>query len=515
MMNTPLKILMLTIAVSAICTFTKAQDTVVTQDKGSLTLSKIPGSKPMNVVFILSDDHRYDALGFLKSQSFIRTPNMDRLAKEGAYFPNAFVTTALCSPSRASILTGLYAHKHEVINNTHAVSDRLVFFSQYLQKTGYQTALVGKWHIGQESDAPQRGFDYWVSFMGQGSYLPEKNGLNVNGKKVKQTKYITDELTDYALDFLSKRKKEKPFALYLSHKGVHSEFIPADRHKGMFSEHKFKVPASMDSGANPLQPMWVQNQRNSWHGVDFPYHSNLNIEEYYKAYAETLFGIDENLGRLMDYLEKNGLIKNTLIIYMGDNGFHFGEQGLIDKRTAYEASMRVPMLVYAPGFIQPGTIIKEVVANIDIAPTILEAAGLKAPGYMDGKSIFPLLKGNKIKWRDALLYEYYWERNFPQTPTMHAIRGDRYKYIHYLGIWDTDELYDLKEDPFEMKNLIRSKDHQAIVEAMNKQLFTTLQNTNGMYIRIFTDKGTQQNLRSEKGKKAADFPDHMIKARGL
>ncbi len=465
----------------------------------------------MNVVFILSDDHRYDALGFLKAQSFIKTPNMDRLAKEGAYFPNAFVTTSLCSPSRASILTGLYAHKHGVINNTHPVSDELVFYSQYLQKTGYQTALVGKWHIGEDSDGPQRGFDYWVSFMGQGSYLPEKNGLNVNGKKVPQTKYITDELTDFALNFLSQRKKDQPFALYLSHKGVHSNFIPASRHKGIFKDYTFIAPPSMQKGANSDLPMWVQNQRNSWHGVDFAYHSNLNIEEYYKRYAETLYGIDENLGRLLEYLEKNDLMQSTLIIYMGDNGFHFGEQGLIDKRTAYEASMRVPLLAYAPSLIKKPAVIKEVVANIDIAPTILEAAGLQAPGYMDGKSLFPLLKGGSIKWRDVLLYEYYWERNFPQTPTMHAIRGERYKYIHYLGIWDTDELYDLKEDPFEIKNLIRSSEHQEIIKVMNKQLFDTLKQTNGMYIPIYTDRGMQQNLRSATGKQAAEFPKHLIK----
>ncbi len=491
--------------------YCKAQNAVVKQENGSLLLKKIAGAKPLNVVFILSDDHRYDALGFLNAQSFIKTPYMDQLAKDGAYFPNAFVTTSLCSPSRASILTGLYAHKHQVINNTHPVTKEMVFFSQYLQSAGYQTALVGKWHIGEDSDEPQRGFDYWVSFLGQGSYLPEKNGLNVNGRKVPQTKYITDELTDYALNFLASRKKDKPFALYLSHKGVHSNFIPAERHKGMFGGHTFNPPPSMNEDAGKEYPMWVQNQRNSWHGVDFPYHSNLDIEEYYKRYAETLYGVDENIGRVLAFLKKNGLSESTLVIYMGDNGFHFGEQGLIDKRTAYEASMRVPMLAYCPGLIKPGSVVKEVVANIDIAPTILEAAGLKAPGYMDGKSFLPLLKGGDMKWRDVLLYEYYWERNFPHTPTMHAIRGERYKYIHYMGIWDTDELYDLKEDPFEMHNLIRSSKHQSIVTTMNKQLFDTLQKSNGMYITIYPDKGAQQNQRSQTGEKAANFPSYLIK----
>jgi len=184
-----------------------AQQAIVREANGALSLTKIPKVAPRNIIFILTDDHRYDALGFLKAQTFIQTPNLDRLAKGGAYLPNAFVTTALCSPSRASILTGLYAHKHRVVDNNNPVSKELVFYSQYLQKTGYQTAMIGKWHMGGDFDDPQRGFDYWVSFKGQGSYLPEKNGLNVNGKPVSQKGYITDELTDYALEFLKDRKK--------------------------------------------------------------------------------------------------------------------------------------------------------------------------------------------------------------------------------------------------------------------------------------------------------------------
>lgn len=487
-----------------------AQNGIVSQKKGSLSLQKIPGSKPMNVIFVLSDDHRYDAMGFLHSQPFIKTPNMDRLAGEGVYFKNAFVTTALCSPSRASILTGLYAHKHQVVNNAHPVPDQLVFFSQYLQRAGYQTALVGKWHIGEDSDTPQRGFDYWVSFKGQGTYLPGRSRLNVNGNEVAQKAYITDELTDYALAFLDGRKKNKPFALYLSHKGVHSNFVPAERHKGMSRNGVFTPPPGMAEDTGSQIPMWVRNQRNSWHGADFPYHSNLDIGEYYRRYAETLYGVDESLGRVLQYLEQNGLKESTLVIYMGDNGFQFGEHGLIDKRTAYEASMRVPMLAYWPGLMNGGKVIQELVANIDIAPTILEVAGLKAPAYMDGRSFLPLLKGENISWRDALLYEYYWERNFPQTPTMHAIRENRYKYIHYTGIWDTDELYDLAEDPHELNNLIRSPQHQEIVKRMNKQLFDTLERTQGMYVPLYRDKGSQQNMRSESGREAASFPDFMI-----
>jgi N-acetylglucosamine-6-sulfatase len=488
-----------------------AQGAAIRQTNGSLQLPAIPNSQPRNIIFILTDDHRYDAMGFLQAQTFIKTPNMDRLAKEGAYLPNAFVTTALCSPSRASILTGLYAHKHTVVDNNNPVSDQLVFFPQYLQQKGYQTAMVGKWHMGGETDAPQRGFNYWVSFKGQGNYLPEKNGLNVNGKQVAQKGYITDELTGYALQFLQQRNKTKPFMLYLSHKGVHAEFIPAERNKGMAANHVFKKPATMDTGWVKNPPMWVRNQRNSWHGIDFAYHSTLNIETYYKQYAETLYGVDESIGRILAYLKENSLESSTLIVYMGDNGFMFGEHGLIDKRTAYEESMRVPMLAYCPALIKPGTVVKEIVANIDIAPTLLEIAGMKSPAYMDGKSFTPLLTGKTIAWRNALLYEYYWERNFPQTPTMHALRGNRYKYIHYFGIWDIDELYDLQNDPAEANNLVMEPAYQEVVKQMKEDLFAQLAASKGMYIPLQPDRGNPLNLRNRNGSPAAGFPPSLFK----
>jgi len=486
-----------------------AQGGVVQQPNGSLRLEKTSKEPPRNIIFILTDDHRYDALGFLKAQTFIQTPNLDRLANEGAYLPNAFVTTSLCSPSRASILTGLYAHKHKVVDNQNPVPKDLVFFPQYLRAVGYQTAMVGKWHMGGNHDEPQRGFDYWVSFKGQGSYLPEENGLNVNGKQVAQKGYITDELTDYALEFLKSRKKNKPFMLYLSHKGVHADFVPADRNKGKFKDHTFLPPLTMEPESHQGAPMWLQNQRNSWHGVEYPYHSKLDIGEYYKRYAETLYGVDESVGRIMNYLKEQGLLESTLIIYMGDNGFQFGEHGIIDKRTAYEASMRVPMLAYCPELIKPATVVSQVVANIDIAPTILELAGLKTPAYMDGNSFLPLLEGKQKSWRSGLLYEYYWERNFPQTPTMHALRGSRYKYIHYNGIWDTDELYDMEKDPLETKNLIRDPEHQEIVKLMNKELFDELKKTGGMYIPLNPDSGEQSNLRNKSGSRAASFPAYL------
>ncbi len=195
----------------------EAQTVKGSRAASALRLPRLPGRRPRNIVFILTDDHRYDALGFLKGQPFIKTPALDAMARRGVHLKNAFVTTALCSPSRASILTGNYAHRHRVVDNNNPVGADLVFYPQYLQAAGYQTAMIGKWHMGGEIDDPQRGFDHWVSFKGQGTYLPSRNGLNVDGQKVAQKGYITDELTDYAINWLEKRKTDRPFMLYLAH----------------------------------------------------------------------------------------------------------------------------------------------------------------------------------------------------------------------------------------------------------------------------------------------------------
>ena len=475
---------------------------------GALQLRRLPGTQPKNVIFILVDDLRHDLLG-VAGHPWIETPNLDGLARAGVRMRNAFVTTALCSPSRASILTGHYAHRHRVVDNNNPVSAGTIFFPQYLQRAGYETAFVGKWHMGGESDAPQPGFDRWVSFRGQGTYLPTKAGLNVDGTPVPQRGYITDELTDYAVDWLKQRRPNQPFFLYLSHKAVHAEFVPAERHKGRYRDRPFSAPATMaDTPENNAgRPMWVRNQRNSWHGVDFPYHSNLDVAEYYRRYAETMLAVDDSVGRIMSLLRDRGLLDSTIVMFMGDNGFAFGEHGLIDKRMAYEESMRVPLLMGGGG-LPAGAIVEDVVANIDIAPTILEAAGLAAPA-MDGRSMLRLARGERVPWRDVLLYEYYWERNFPQTPAMHAVRGSRHKYIRYYGLWDTDELYDLQADPLEARNLIRDAAQRSTVTRMNAQLFDVLSETGGMYIPLSPDRGGSQNLRRKSGSRGAEFPPYF------
>ena len=392
------------------------------------------GGEPRNIVFILSDDHRYDFMGFMGKPSFLETPNMDRMAREGAHLANAFVTTSLCSPSRASILTGLYSHKHGVVDNNSRVPAGTTFFPQHLQKAGYATAFMGKWHMGHESDEPRPGFDKWISFRGQGVYYDPE--FNIDGQRVPRKGYISDLLTDYALEWIDQvRESGKPFFLYLSHKAVHAMFEPAERHLGKYDNVPLTYPKSMaDTEENYRnKPDWVREQRNSWHGVDYMYHGDMDFDTFYRRYCETVLGIDDSIGRVLGRLSETGLAQSTLVLYMGDNGFCFGEHGLIDKRHMYEPSMRVPLLARCPDLIEPGRRIGQMVQNIDIAPTLLEAAGLEPPAEMDGRSFLPLLAGESVEWRDAVFYEYYWERNFPHTPTIHGIRTDRFKYIHYHG----------------------------------------------------------------------------------
>ena len=470
--------------------------------------------KPRNVIFILSDDHRYDYMGFLGTIPWLQTPNMDFMAENGAYLKNAFVSTSLSSPSRATILTGMYAHDHKVVDNRSPLPEGLVFFPEYLQKAGYETGFFGKWHMGDTGAAPQPGFDRWESFKGQGKYYNVK--MNINGKEVEcpPDEYITEILTDHAMDFISECG-EKPFFVYLSHKAVHDPFKASEERKGMYSGCTFPVPESFrtpyyglhslpskDSDGVPASgeawygdgrmPDWVKQQRESWHGVDYLYHGRADLLTEQRHYCEALTSLDDNIGRLFDFLREKGLDKSTLVIYMGDNGFCWGEHGLIDKRTFYEASARVPMLAYCPEIIPAGTVVEELVQNIDIAPTIMDACGLEKADQMRGESMLPLLEGQEVHdWRDKVFYEYYWEYDFPQTPTMFGVRTERYKYIRYHGIWDTDEFFDLENDPDETDNLIASPEYQDTIRNLAEDMFDWLESTGGMNIPIKRTVGTR------------------------
>lgn len=452
-------------------------------------LEAIAGQKKMNVIYILTDDHRFDFMGFTGKLPGQKTPSLDKMAKEGAYFKNAFVTTSLCSPSRASVLTGQYSHVHTIVDNVAGEPDGLVYFPQYLQKNGYQTSFFGKWHMGDDDDRPRPGFDHWESFRGQGVYYNPT--LNIDGKQIqyKDSTYITDLLTEHAVDWMKKRDKNKPFFLYLSHKAVHSPLAPAKRHKGIYKDLKYSLPPTFwqtqnDEYKSLKWPEWVKQQRYSWHGVDYMYHSHNSLDSMIRAYCETLMAVDESVGSVLDYLKQNNLEENTMVIYMGDNGFSWGEHGLIDKRHFYEESVKVPFLVYAPGIFKGGQVIDRMVQNIDIAPTVLQLAGLKKPDNMPGKSIVQLLKGDTTKWRNKIFYEYYWEYDFPMTPTVLGVRTDKFKYIRYMGIWDHNELYNLETDPNEMYNLIEKPEYAQIVKEMASSLFDWLENTKGMQIPL-------------------------------
>lgn len=455
---------------------------------------------PRNVVFILSDDHRYDFMGFMdEAPPFLETPNMDRMAAEGAHLRNAFVSTALCSPSRASILTGQYTHRHGVVDNQRLVPDGTRFFPQDLQEAGYQTAFIGKWHMGASTDEPRPGFDHWISYRGQGTYYDP--ALNVDGERVELTGYTADIVTDSALAWID-RVQDRPFFLYLSHKSVHAEFEPAERHLDLYAEEPPAYPETMGTDVEGREewPDWVREQRSSWHGVDWMYHGQMDFDTFYRRYTETLLGLDDSIGRVLDYLEANGLAENTLVIYMGDNGFSFGEHGLIDKRHAYEESMRVPMLAWAPGFIEPETTVERMVMNIDVAPTVLSLAGTQMPEshIIDGMSFLPLLQGQDVAdWREDVLYEYYWEWTFPQTPTQFALRTDRHKYIFYYGLWEPGALYDLDEDPEERNNLI--EEQPELAAELRNRLFDKLEATDGMFIPLRRPMGGQQAERRPEG----------------
>jgi len=475
--------------------------------------------RPRNIIFVLVDDLRFDGMGFLQP-GLLHTPNIDRMAQEGTYFPNAVVTSSLCSPSRATILTGMTARNHGIVDNNNSSEEGLTYFPRYLQQAGYQTGFFGKWHMGSETDDPRPGFDRWVSFKGQGSYWPApaetpqaSPNLNVDGEHVPQRGYITDELTDYAVDWLKNgREPGKPFFLYLSHKGVHSDPLPPPRHAHQYDDAQFDLPASAANTAenNAGKPVWVQNQRNSWHGIDFFYNADVPMTEYLKYYYATLSGIDDSLGRIMDYLRAEGLEQDTLVVFTSDNGYMIGDHGLIDKRNAYQASVRVPLVVWEPGTVPAGQVNEGRIRNLDFAPTFLDLAGVARPAQFEGTSAWPLWDGQipASEWQPGdFTYEYYWEYNFPMTPTTFAIEREGVKYIQYYGVWDRDELYDLATDPGEMRNLADDPAWGAKKQELRVALYDQLADTEGRHVIPYGARlSTGAVRRDVNGTRAADFP---------
>jgi arylsulfatase A-like enzyme len=353
--------------------------------------------------------------------------------------------------------------------------------------------------------------------------------LNVNGKEVPQQGYITDELTDYAMQWLEHgRDATKPFFLYLSHKAVHSEAKPPQRYERQYADLDIKLPASLANTEenNRGKPMWVRNQRNSWHGADFFYHGNQSLKEYVRQYYRTLSPVDDSLGRILAYLRVNKLEDRTLIVFYSDNGFLIGDHGLIDKRNAYEPSVRVPMVAYAPGLLPKGVVNPVRVRNLDLAPTFLDVAHVPQPKQFEGRSVLPVASGkvSPAQWNEPdFIYEYYWEWTFPHTPTTFAIERGRLKYIQYHGVWDIEELYDLEKDPQEMHNLINDPAYRRMKIDLRHRLYGALANRDEKHVIPYTERvGPGVVFRDVKGAKAAEFPPEWLRptnapdaARGL
>jgi N-acetylglucosamine-6-sulfatase len=453
-----------------------------------------------NVILIVSDDHRYDFMGFHPdAPEWLETPALDALAAEGVHLKNAFVSTSLCSPSRASILSGQYMHHHRVVDNQRAVEPHVRFFPEYLQAAGLQTAFVGKWHMGHDNDEPRKGYDYWASFKGQGVY--EDPEFNINGTRKAYKGYNADVTTDIAIDWL-KNQREERFFLQVCYKAVHYPFQPPKRHNGRYQDKPIPYPATMSLTERNLetQPNWLRERRYGIHGIDHMQTGPIDhdpvpsFDNLYWRFCETVHALDENVGRLTATIDELGLKDDTLIIYMGDNGFALGEHGFYDKRDAFEESIRVPMVARHPGTIKAGTVVEGMVQNIDVAPTVLAAMGVAKPANgprMDGRSFLPLLAGEQVAWRDHILYEYHWEWNFPAQPTTLAIRTDRYKYVYYHGVWDKHSFHDLETDPHERHNLINIPAFQEQIMALRTQLFSELEASGGLHIPIRPPKGVE------------------------
>jgi N-acetylglucosamine-6-sulfatase len=402
-----------------------------------------------NTLFILIDDLRYDALGCL-GHPWLKTPNIDRIAKEGAIFRNAFVTTSLCSPSRASFMTGRWVQAHGIKSNgdNAAMSHQLVTFSALQQKAGYETAYIGKLHMGEDA-SPRPGFDHWVSFKGQGVYTDPE--FNINGKAAPQEGFMTDLLNEQAIKYL-KQPRTKPFSLYFAHKAVHGPFTPPERHRELYADAPIqKHPNAQDdlTGKPMLQrEILVDAKKNPGQVRGGPPNETIRNQ------LRLMQAVDEGVGEIFKVLEETKQLDNTLIIFTSDNGYFHGDHGLGDKRAAYEESLRIPFVARYPKWFKAGSTNDAVILNVDIAPTMMEIAGVKPPANVRGKSLVPLFAGG-VKAVHADFYcEYFEEPGFPRIPTWHAVRTDRWKYIEYPGNAEWSELYDLKNDPYELKNLV-------------------------------------------------------------
>ncbi|MFS4457472.1 sulfatase [Maribacter sp. 2304DJ31-5] len=510
------------------------------------TSRDIPKKTRPNIVFIMADDHAYQAIGAYDDK-LIKTPNIDRIANEGLRFVNASVTNSICAPSRAVILTGKHSHLNGKIDNRMPFDTTNVTFPQLLQQSGYQTAMFGKLHFGNNP----KGFDEFKILPGQGDYYNPKFITSKGDTTV--TGYVTDIITDFTLDWLEKRRDTaKPFLLMYLHKAPHRPWIPAERHYKEFTKKTFPVPETLFDNYNTrgnaaktaemgilkdmqfrydnkvtkdiateleledrynLSPLHKMNQaqRASWDSVYRPISesfkeaypkmndSSLTVwkyQRYMQDYLATIAAVDENVGRLLDYLDQNRLNENTVVVYTSDQGFYLGEHGWFDKRFAYEESFKTPLLIRWPNIIKPGITEDEMVQNLDFAQTFLEIAGITPPQDMQGESLMPLLTGGKREWiRNGVYYHYY------EYPSEHAVKRHYamatkdFKLIHFYFDVDEWELYDRKKDPNELNNVYDDPDYAEIRSQLKKELrelrekYKDSDELSQSYIQIYRENG--------------------------
>lgn len=445
------------------------------------SFAKEAASRP-NLVVVLVDDLRWDELGCM-GHPFVRTPHIDRIAREGARFRNAFCSTPLCSPVRACLLTGLYTHNHGIFDNINRSqqSHTLKTFPQSLQKAGYETAYIGKWHMGND-DTARPGFDYWVSMKGQGTSFDPV--LNINGKRVPQQGHTTDVLNQKVNEFV-KQKRDKPFCLYIAHKALHPEltqrddgsitdpsaakFMPAKRHENLYTNaaipRRLNVVDSLE-GKRAL--------RRSVPGLPPLSQQTGTSDEVIRDRLRMLAGIDEGVGALCDLLEQQQQLDNTVFVFTSDHGYWYGEHGLsVERRLPYEEGIRVPLLVRYPPLVKAGTLIDQFAVSVDLAPTMLELAQVKTDQKSDGQSLVPLLKGEQpTDWRQSFLIEYNSDTVFPRLVKMgyRAVRTSRWKYIQFNELEGMDELYDVQNDPYEFKNRIDDPAAQDTIKTLQAEL---------------------------------------------
>jgi arylsulfatase A-like enzyme len=416
-----------------------------------------------NIVFILMDDLRFDELGCV-GHPFVKTPNIDRLAREGAMFKNAFATTPLCSPSRACFMSGLYAHANGIFDNVDRSreSHMMVTWPRLLHEGGYETAFIGKWHMGVDA-SPRPGFDHWVCVPGQGKYIDPD--LNVDGKPTQVKGYVTDIFNDFAVKFV-RSKHPTPFCLCVSHKCVHPDleqradgtisdpnaaaFLPAERHKALYRSEK--PPRRPNAFQVPHDKLALMRKLD---GVPPLASETATDDETIRNRLRLLMAAEEGVGQILEALEKTGHLDDTIIIFTSDHGYFYGEHCLsVERRLAYEETIRIPLLLRYPPLVKPGTTFDQFILSIDLAPTLLNLGAVKQPEKLHGLSFVPLLRGQAYEPRKSFLIEYFTDAVFPRVKNMgyQAVRTSRWKYIRYRELSNADELYDLESDPYELTN---------------------------------------------------------------